>query len=82
VFGRCCDAASESLLDVDMLCTLFILMVLDIKSDSSVADDFPRYPTDALQFQDFVGAIAECVVLQLVYQIPISASSLKPNSPG
>jgi len=64
VFGRHCDATSDSLFDVDVLCTLFIFVVLYIKSDSGVADYSPRYPIDPLQFQDSVGAIAKCVVLR------------------
>lgn len=56
--GRC-DAAGKSLIDVDMFYTLAILVVFYKESDSSLSDDYPRRPTDALQGQDFVGIITE-----------------------
>jgi len=41
VFRRRCDSTGEGLFDVDVFYTP-ILVVLDVKSDSSAADDFPR----------------------------------------
>jgi hypothetical protein len=56
------------LFDVDVFCALVIFVVFDMKSDSGVANDFSRYPTDALQGQDFVGVVAKFAILRPIDQ--------------
>ena len=59
MFRRRRDTASECLFDVDVLYTLVILVVFYVESNSSGFDDFPGYPTNALQAQYLVGIVTE-----------------------
>lgn len=66
VFKGRCDTTGESPVDVDVLYTPSILVVSYRKSDGGTVDDFPHCQTDALQRQDYVDVITECMVLRQI----------------